>query len=207
MSKPRLKPCDVRVCEAMCCYDGAYLLEGEEAFLVELLDKVPALRAQLPAAFVVDGWWNGEMLGRKTATRPQRYANPDYPAHFARTRCVFSDDVGYCRLESFARSRGQHPWTFKPAVCWLHPLQDGGGTPEAPIASPGEDPYRREDYPGYSSFTSCGRHCADGVHWKLALRAEIDYLQAAPQLPLLGSPGHTVDELLAQAAVEAGPPP
>jgi hypothetical protein len=117
---------------------------------------------------------------------------------------VFSDDVGYCRLESFARARGQHPWTFKPAVCWLHPLQDEGGTPEPPVASPAEDPYRRADYPGYSCFTSCGRNRDDGLHWKDALRAEIDYLKRAPGLPLLGTSGHTVDELLSDGNSTAG---
>jgi hypothetical protein len=204
MSGPRLKICDVRECEAMCCYDGAYLLEGEEEFLSELLQKVPALRAAVPDAFIVDGWWNGERLGRKTATRPQDYSNPAYPAHFTRTRCVFSDAIGYCRLESFARARGQHPWTYKPAVCWLHPLQDDSGTPEAPVASPAEDPYRTPAYPGYSCFTSCGRHCSDGQPWKQALRGEIEYLERARGLPLLGSPGHTVDELLAAGARSAG---
>ena len=49
-------------------------------------------------------------------------------------------------------------------------------------------------------FTACGRHCADGQHWKSALRSEIAYLRAAAQLPLLGSPGHTVDELLNEVA-------
>ena len=180
----------------MCCYDGAYLLEGEEAFLVELVAKVPVLRDALPETFVIDGFWNGESLGRKTATRPQGYRNPEFPAHFARTRCVFSDDVGFCRLESFARSRGQHPWTFKPAVCWLHPLQDEGGTAEAPVASAAQDPYRSVEYPGYSTFTACGRNRVDGLPWRQVLRAEIGYLHAARQLPLLGSPGHTVDELL-----------
>jgi hypothetical protein len=180
----------------MCCYDGAYLLDGEEAFLDELLRKVPELRAHLPETYVVDGSWNGEQLGRKTATRPQVYENPDFPAHFTRTRCVFSDEIGFCRLESFARSRGQHPWTFKPTICWLHPLQDDDGVPEAPVASPEEDPFRLPDYPGYSCFTSCGRNCSDGMPWKRALRGEIAYLQGATELPILGTPGHTVDELL-----------
>lgn len=182
----------------MCCYDGAYLLEGEEAFLDELLQKVPELRAQVPDVYVVDGYWNGERLGRKTATRPQAYQNPEFPAHFTRTRCVFSDGIGFCRLESFARSRGQHPWTFKPTICWLHPLQDEDGEPEAPVASPAEDPYRLPDYPGYSCFTSCGRNRSDGMHWKQALQGEIAYLRDATQLPILGTPGHTVDELLAK---------
>jgi hypothetical protein len=200
MSSVRLKVCDVRRCEAMCCYDGAYLLEGEEAFLAELLARVPALREAIPDPFVVDGFWNGEKLGRKTATRPHDSRGAEFPAHFARTRCVFADEAGFCRLESFARSRGQHPWTFKPAICWLHPLQEEHGEPVAPVASPEKDPYREPGYPGYASFTSCGRHRADGRPWREALRAEIGYLRAARQLPLLGSPGHTVDELLGAAS-------
>ena len=67
----------------------------------------------------------------------------------------------------------------------------------APVASPEKDPYREPGYPGYASFTSCGRHRSDGRPWREALRAEISYLAAARQLPLLGSPGHTVGELLA----------
>src|SRR5277367_4583899 len=35
----RLCNCDVRQCEAMCCYDGAYLEPQEEQFLHELLAK------------------------------------------------------------------------------------------------------------------------------------------------------------------------
>jgi hypothetical protein len=181
----------------MCCYDGAYLLDGEEAFLAELLSKVPALRGSVPAEFAVDGYWNGEFFGRKTATRPHDYRNPGYPAHFARTRCVFADDAGFCRLESFARARGQHPWTFKPAICWLHPLQEESGAPVAPVASPAKDPYRQPGYPGYASFTACGLHREEGRPWREVLRGEIGYLKSASQLPLLGSPGHTVDELLA----------
>jgi hypothetical protein len=200
MTEPRLKSCDVRQCEAMCCYDGAYLYDGEEAFLNELLDRVPELRSQVPAEYVVDGWWAGEKLGRKTATRAQEYRNPEYPVHFARTRCVFSDEVGFCRLESFARARGQHPWTFKPAICWLHPLQEEGGRPEAPVANARVDPYRTTDYPGYSPHTTCGRPQLDGLPWRQVLRKEVRYLRAARQLPILGSPGHTVEELLGQAA-------
>jgi hypothetical protein len=200
MSSVRLKTCDVRQCEAMCCYDGAYLLEGEEAFLAELLAKVPSLRDAVPGEFAVDGYWNGQFFGRKTATRAHDYRNPHYPAHFARTRCVFADDAGFCRLESFARSRGQHPWTFKPAICWLHPLQEENGEAVAPVPSPAKDPYRQPGYPGYASFTACGRHCDEGRPWRETLRAEIGYLTSAPQLPLLGSAGHTVDELLACSA-------
>lgn len=206
MKGTRLSPCDVGHCEAMCCYDGAYLLDGEEAFLEELVAKVPELRDTLPATRIVDGVWAGESLGRKTATRPQHYANPEFPAHFTRTRCVFSDATGWCRLESFARARGQHPWTYKPAICWMHPLQEEDGKPVAPVPSVRADPYRTPDYPGYACFTACGRPRDDGLPWRQALANEIAYLRAAPQLPVLGSPGHTVDELLAQGANPGSPP-
>ncbi len=192
----RLCPCDVTRCEARCCYDGVYLLEGEEAFLRELLTRVPELAAKVPAEFVVDGYWQGEPMGRKTATRPHDYKAPDFPAHFAHTRCVFADAQGFCSLESFARERGLHPWTFKPAACWLHPLEVDGAKPEPPPVSPSEDPYRSEDYPGYSSFTPCGRNDPQGLPWRKALAGEIDYLKKAPSLPLLGTPGNTVEELL-----------
>lgn len=194
----KLSVCDIQQCEGRCCYDGVYLLDGEEEFLHELVARVPALAAILPAEFVVDGIWKGERLGRKTATRPVEYKSPDFPAHFTRTRCVFSDAAGYCELEKFARSRGQHPWSFKPTTCWMFPLQDDDGEPAEPVRGPEDDPYVTADYAGYASCVSCGRHDPAGKPWREALAREIACLKAAPRLPMLGTPGHTVDELLAQ---------
>lgn len=193
----RLGSCDVKQCEGMCCYDGVYLEPQEEAFLRELVAKVPQLRVNLPEEFIVDGVWDGEHLGRKTAIRPAQYHSPEFPAHFTRTRCVFGDAQGYCTLESFARARGVHPWTFKPAVCWMFPLDvSEDGKPEPPPVSPDDDPWRTETHPGYATATGCGRHRESGKPWREALAAEIGYLKQARTLPLLGSPGHTVDELL-----------
>lgn len=193
----RLSVCDVATCEGRCCYDGVYLLPAEETFLRELVERLPALAAKLPREFIVDGIWEGQLLGRKTATRPVQYRAADFPAHFTRTRCVFSDDAGFCELEKLARGRGQHPWTFKPTTCWMFPLQDDDGEPAEPVRGPSDDPYVTESYAGYASCVPCGRHDACGRPWKQALEREIAYLRAAPGLPLLGSPGHTVDELLA----------
>jgi hypothetical protein len=195
----KLSVCDISECEGRCCYDGVYLLPGEEAFLRELVAKAPELANGLPQEFIVDGVWNGQNLGRKTATRPVEYRAADYPAHFARTRCVFSDAVGLCELEKFAISRGQHPWTFKPATCWMFPLQDEDGAPAEPVRGPEDDPYATAGYAGYASCVSCGRHDPAGLPWRQALAREIAFLEAAPQLPLLGSPGHSVDELLGKA--------
>lgn len=193
----RLASCDIEQCEGMCCYDGVYLEPQEEDFLRELVAKVPQLRAGLPEEFIVDGHWEGEYLGRKTATRPEQYRSQDFPAHFTRTRCVFGDSRGYCTLESFARARGVHPWTFKPGVCWMFPLDVGDdGQLEPPPVSPQDDPWRTDDHPGYATTTGCGRHRDNGIPWREALATEIEYLQRTKSLPILGSPGHTVDELL-----------
>jgi hypothetical protein len=194
----RLSTCDVRVCEGRCCYDGVYLQSNEEHFLRELVARVPELAAKVPEEFIVDGCWEGENMGRKTATRPVEYAAPDFPAHFTRTRCVFSDPAGFCELEKFARGRGQHPWSYKPTTCWMFPLQDEDGKPAEPVRGPEDDPYRTPQYAGYASCVPCGRHDAKGQPWKKSLDREIAYLNAAAQLPVLGSPGHTVGELLAQ---------
>jgi len=192
----KLCVCDVTRCEAMCCYDGVYLEPQEEAFLHELVARVPALQAHLPKDFIVDGWWQGEPLGRKTATRPHDYRNPDFPAHFARTRCVFADAQGFCELEKLALARGQHPWTFKPSTCWLFPLHEDQGVPEPPPVEAADDPYRETGYPGYSTFVPCGRHDPGGRPWREALLRESNYLSTVKPLPVLNSPGHTVDDCL-----------
>jgi Protein of unknown function (DUF3109) len=193
----RLCRCDLQQCEAMCCYDGAYLDPQEERFLHELVAKVPELRDRLPAEYIVEGVWNGESLGRKTATRPHGYRNPRYPAHFTRTRCVFADEIGLCTLEKFARSRGQHPWIYKPSVCWLFPMQESAGEPEAPVADPRADPHQLPGYPGYATVVGCGRHDPAGRPWSEALAPERAWLAQVKSLPILGAAGHSVDELLA----------
>jgi hypothetical protein len=196
-SGPCLAVCDVAKCEGRCCYDGVYLQQGEEEFLRELVSKVPSLAAAVPDEFVIDGHFRGEYLGRKTATRPHEYRSPDFPRHFTRTRCVFSDNQGFCELEKFARGNGQHPWTYKPTTCWMFPLQEDDGVASQPVRGPADDPHFTDDYPGYASCVPCGRHDPRGSHWRESLSREISYLESAPELPMLGTPGHTVDELLA----------
>jgi len=195
----RLSVCDVQRCEARCCYDGVYLLPAEEQFLSELVARLPQLREHLPSEFIVDGYWNGDYMGRKTATRPHQYRDAEFPAHFTATRCVFADAQGFCELEKFARANGQHPWTYKPTTCWMFPLQDDAGEPAEPVRDAADDPYRTPEYPGYASCVPCGRHDAHGLPWRAALQREIAYLDAAIALPIMGTPGNSVDELLAQA--------
>ena len=173
----RLKSCNVRACEAMCCHDGVYLDSEEEAALHAVVQQEPALRALLPDTYIVEGHWNGEHLGRKTATRPHEYKNPGFPAHFPRTRCVFADSVGFCELEKLARGRGEHPWIYKPFTCWLFPLElDDDDQPCPPPVRQQDDPYRTAAYPGYATQVGCGRHDPEGLPWRLALEKELRYL-------------------------------
>ncbi len=168
----RLKTCDVAACEAMCCHDGVYLSDTEEARLRQLVDSTPELRATLPAEYIVEGYWNGEHLGRKTATRPHEYRNAAYPAHFPRTRCVFADTQGLCALQKLGLKRREHPWRYKPFTCWMFPLdvEDGAITP--PPLDAADDPYRTDGYPGFVTQVPCGRHEPQDQPWREALQAE-----------------------------------
>src|SRR5262245_49431142 len=85
----RLKQCDLSVCKAMCCFDGVYLIDGEEARITQVVQENPDAFSFLPDAFIVDGYWRGTSAGRKTATRPHEHQVPDFPAHFTQTKCVF----------------------------------------------------------------------------------------------------------------------
>lgn len=173
----RLKTCDIRACEAQCCHDGVYLEPADEAALHAIVAREPGLRAKLPAEYVIEGHWNGEHLGRKTATRPHEYRNPSFPAHFPRTRCVFADDVGFCELEKLARGRGEHPWTYKPFTCWMFPLEEDDGHAVPPPVLARDDPYQAPGYPGYVSRVPCGRHDADGLPWEQALESELQHFR------------------------------
>ena len=192
----RLTRCHIPACEALCCHDGVYLRAQEEEFLKELLVRVPELKATVPENFIEDGFWNGAFYGRKTATRPHTYRSPSFPAHFPRTRCVFGDDDGFCELEKFARRHGDHPWRFKPTACWLFPLSVENGVPVPPPMDPKRDPYYQPDYPGFVSAVPCCQNDPAGQPWWETLRLEVEYLDAAQGLPILGSPRHTVDDLL-----------
>ena len=196
MEELKLIHCDLKTCEAMCCHDGVYLMDGEEGFLQQLVGCTPSLKSLLPEVFVVDGYWNGDFFGRKTATREHQYRNQNYPSHFTRTRCVFADKEGFCELEKLARGRGQHPWTYKPATCWLFPLGVEAGEAIPPPIDPILDPYRQKDYPGYVSVVPCGRHNPQGSPWRETLAKELAYLESVTGLPILGSAGHSVKELV-----------
>ena len=180
-SSCRLERCTLSQCEAMCCYDGVYFMnEEEEAAIRYVVKEFPGHFPSVPEEFVQNGYWQGQFFGRKTLTVPHTYQNPDYPKHFAQTRCVFAEADGTCSLETLARSKSIHPWTFKPSTCWIHPADDTGDGLEAPPLGPDDDPFNcGPGYPGYASFTSCGKNCGPdrGDHWAVALESERHYYQ------------------------------
>lgn len=173
----RLKRCDIKTCEGMCCYDGVYLTNEEEHDLLKLVEQHPEILQKLPVEFIVDGYWQGRYLGRKTAIRPYQYQNENFPAHFTKTKCVFSDSNGFCELEKLGGASGVHPWKYKPSACWLFPLSLKDGEPAAPPSSPMDDPYRADDYPGYVTAVPCGQQDPDGMPWEEALSREIRYFK------------------------------
>lgn len=175
-STVRLRECDYRACEARCCYDGVYLEPGDEARIQRALELDRGLAERLPEAYIVAGSWN-TTTGRKTAVRPHEYAGPDFPEHFTKTRCVFAESDGACGLQRVAVARGEHPWTYKPQGCWIHPVRvsgDGNGPP--PGLFDRDDQYWNADYPGYVSHTPCGQDRSDGKPWTEAMAEELEQL-------------------------------
>lgn len=165
----RLAPCDLAACEGMCCHDGAYLEPDEVRALRALVFKRRAELPGVPDRFVVPG----EGGAPKTATRPHAYAQPDYPAHFPRTRCVFALPDARCALQALAEADGRDRWAYKPRACWMHPLRESATGPLPPPADPAADWDRAPGYPGYVCFTRCGAHRKDGAPWEEALAAEL----------------------------------
>lgn len=166
----RLAPCDLARCEGMCCHDGASLEAAEERALRRLVFARRAELPDVPDRFLV----RGEGGAWKTAVRPHDYADPDFPAHFPRTRCVFAKDDARCALQVLAAADGEHPWAYKPRACWMHPLRESATGPLPPPADPAADWDRADGYPGYVCHTRCGRDDPAGVDWRVALAAELE---------------------------------
>jgi hypothetical protein len=168
-----LAPCNLAECEGICCSDGAFLAEGEEDMIHAVVKANPAHFAYLPKDYILDGDWEGN-TGRKTAVVEHRYRQR--PAHFSDTRCCFAEADGKCGLQTLAVKKGVHKWTYKPMGCWLFPLAWDGSRIEAPPRT------RREDdnnlgphYPGFSTFTPCGKHDEKGKVWWITLKEEVAF--------------------------------
>lgn len=173
----KLKPCIFPACEAFCCYDGVYLVEGEEEHIARAVSAHPEFFRHLTGEYIVDGNWYNRFKGRKTAVRPFSYKSPDYPRHFDNTRCVFAYDDGCCSLQTAAKELNLDPWHFKPMACRMFPLRYLDGRIILPPHGEEKDhDYIDEDYPGFITFLPCGRHSEEGLPWCQALRKEILHL-------------------------------
>lgn len=171
----RLHYCDLSECQGICCSDGAFLLPEEERRIHRLVKKHPAHFDHLPEDYILDGEWEGN-TGRKTQVRPFQYRHK--PAHFAATRCVFTEADGKCALQTLAVSLGKHKWAYKPVGCWLYPLSAEDGKLVPPPRTRREDPNNLgRRYPGFSTFTPCGRHDAKGKVWWIALKEEVAHFR------------------------------
>jgi hypothetical protein len=172
----RLEVCDLAQCEGICCSDGAFLLEEDEAIIRKVVAAYPEHFRHLPKRPIIDGEWEG-FKAPKTAVRPHRYRSR--PAHFSDTRCVFAEKDGKCSLQTLAVAQGKHKWAYKPKGCWLFPLwSDEHDKLIAPPRKRKDDPNNLgRSYPGFVSFTPCGKHAAKGKVWWIALKEEVDYFK------------------------------
>ena len=190
-----------------------------EDYIATVIAEYPADFADLVSPYVVDAISSstshlaGEAAAelprnlpveRKTAVRPFNYVASDRPTHFAHTKCVFGDELGFCRLETLARALNIHPWTFKPSACWLVPLRIVEGEPAAPPSILAADPDRLGvHYPGYASFAQCGRNTPYGAPWHDVLAGEISYFDAVASVPVWALSGKTVAEIVAEQLHDA----
>jgi hypothetical protein len=169
----RLEYCDLAQCEGMCCSDGGFLLEEEAARIHKVVKANPAHFRHLPKRYIVHGEWEGQ-VGPKTAVRAYQYRSK--PAHFNNTRCVFAEADGKCSLQTLAIKQGKHKWTYKPAGCWLFPLHaDEQGLVSPPRTRKADPNNLGPHYPGFSTFTPCGKHRPDGKVWWIVLKEEVQY--------------------------------
>lgn len=118
----RIHVCTLPECRGICCTDGAYL-EADEPDVIRALareraDTLAGIGIQVPGLPVVRGRpRSGVDESWKTAIRRTPASRAD-----GRMACVFWLTDGRCALQVLGERSGLHPWHFKPAACWLHPL-------------------------------------------------------------------------------------
>lgn len=201
---PNLKQCDLKKCEALCCYDGAYLHDSEETLIMETIKRYPDHFINLPEEPIVDGDWMGKVKGRKTATVPY-ISKKDKPKHFTDTRCIFVTSDYKCSLQVLGSKIGVHPWTFKPSACWLFPLRLIKNKIIPPPKIDEKDPNDLGIiYPGFVKYTPCGIDYDDGEKWYLVLKDEINYLLNIYKIPVWDLELISFDELLDAAKSISG---
>lgn len=175
-NEPLLQLPTCAICEAKCCYDGAYLEESESERIEQFVTEHQELFGDLKQEFIVPGTWKGLEHLKKTATKDFIYKG-DFPQHFNKTRCVFCNDRGMCSLQVAATELQMHPWAVKPRACWsfpIHGVRDGKIIPPPKLNE--VDPNNiGPEYPGYVTCLPCGKARLQGISWKDIYKNEIEY--------------------------------
>lgn len=155
-----LAGCELTRCRATCCHDGVILGEEEYEILGGLSDAGGFVQRE-------DGAW-------KTATveASEGVLAEDFPAHFAKTRCVFLDEEHRCRWQLRAVEEGRHPWFYKPFSCWMHPVlvEEREGRPVLTLKRP------EEDEVGFATQTPCGKSEKNAPKAYRSLQSELEML-------------------------------
>ena len=181
----KLKRCALQRCRGMCCYDGVYVSQHAAVVIADVCrleaDFFNSVGLALPEDVIVEGVWQGAVDGLKTAVKPQPFSVSvsGWPGHFNDTACVFLDTEGRCGLQLLSVKLGQHPWTYKPFGCWLHPIATADqGQPALVLLDEEHDPHslKDSDYVGYVSCTHCGATEPTGSPAYEVLADEITFL-------------------------------
>ena len=180
----KVKPCELSVCKATCCYDGVYLskeeVKGVKTLLSDHKERFDDFGLSLPDDPIVSLNNGG---GYKTMTRiaeGEELAS-DFPSHFKQTRCVFLDREGRCGIQRLSMELGRDPWYDKPITCWLHPISilpanRERSRPVVTLFTSDNDPQNKPDYPGFASCTHCGRSDNGGIVASAAFEKEFEML-------------------------------
>lgn len=186
----KISHCELSSCRATCCHDGVYLSREEANGIKSLMMRNPDLSVKLPIEAIVT---SREGRSLKTATRDAKPVElaEDYPEHFPKTRCVFLDEGGRCRIQMHSVQQGRHPWFDKPLTCWIHPLvilpvNGDRSRPLLTLVNEANDPQKSDNYPGFASCTHCGRLDVGGKKARQVLAAELEMLGLISGRDILG---------------------
>ena len=166
-------------CDAKCCHDGVYMDKDEVKRIRAFVRKYKSEFMDLPQNYIikVPSMYEGLPDEIKTLAVKYEHKCDDYPEHFNKTKCVFADEDGFCRLQKVATRHLLHPYHAKPRVCWAFPLEDiRMAMLSGPPASQEDDIfYFGDEYPGYMSCLECLMHHPEGVSWKIQNIRSIEY--------------------------------
>jgi hypothetical protein len=162
-----------------------YLAESEAAELTKIVhqhrQELQELGLELPEQVITREEDADGTSTPRIALKPRAFSQivDNYPSHFPDTCCSFLLADGRCGLQALGmRTEILHKWHYKPLGCWYYPIYLDEETQPATlkICTREDDPYRIPGYPGFISYTECGREDCGGEPAYQLLRDELDYL-------------------------------